>query len=228
MYVYNIKTYGGNSMRIGINVPNELIERFKPLKSTHNISEICRDALKNYIESYETASQGTGGDEMTAIANRLYQEYNQKTPRVDWEAIGRGNAKKWAEGASLQDFDDVIHNITIHKRKGAEPGEFLGSWRIPEGCRFEDAQRKHEDWFERQFELDERPNYYMLAKQNYSKGWVSYLTAVWQMVRSRIKDDDVTWERARQQSKPNPEIPANLANTRDKPDPINNSNGLLS
>jgi hypothetical protein len=213
-------------MRIGINIPNDLLERLKPLKATHNISDICREALKSYVESYEKASQGTGGDDMTAIANRLYQEYNQKTPRVDWEAIGRENAKKWAEGANLQDFENVIHNITIHKRKSAEPGEFLGSWRIPEGCRFEDAQMKHEDWFDRQFELDERPNYYILAKQNYNKGWVSYLIAVWQMVRSRIKADDTTWERARQQSKPDPEIPAHLANAQDKPSANNKSNGI--
>jgi hypothetical protein len=213
-------------MRIGINIPNELLERLKPLKSTHNISEICREALKNYIESYEKASQGTGGDDMTAIANRLYQEHTKKTPRVDWEAIGRENAKKWAESASLQDFEDVIHNITIHRGKGAEPGEFLGGWRIPEGCRFENAQQKHEDWFERQFELDERPNYYILAKQNYNTGWVTYLTAVWQMVRARIKADDATWERAQQQSKPNPEILAHLANAHDQPNANNISKGL--
>jgi hypothetical protein len=197
-------------MRIGVNVPNELLERFKPLKSTHNISEICREALKSYVESYEKSSQSKGGDDTAALANRLYMEYTKKTPRVDWEAIGRENAKKWAEGASLQDFDDVIHNISIHKGKGTEPGEFLGSWRIPEGCRFEDAQHKHEDWFDRQFELDERPNYYMVAKRDYSRGWVSYLTAVWQMVRSRITADDAVWEKTRQQSQPKAELPKEL------------------
>jgi hypothetical protein len=213
------KTYGVNSMRIGVNIPNELLERLKPLKSTHNISEICREALKNYIESYEKASQGKGGDDMAALANRLYQEYAKKTPKVDWEAIGRENAKKWAEGASLQDIEDVIHNISIHRRRGLDPGEFLGSWRIPEGCRFEDAQNKHEDWFDRQFELDERPNYYMVAKQDYNRGWVSYLTAVWQMVRARIKADDAAWEKARQQSKPKPELPTNLVDSQDQNKP---------
>lgn len=215
-------------MRIGINIPNELIERLKPLKSTHNISEICREALKNYIESYENASQGKGGDEMTALANRLYQEFAKKTPRVNWESIGRENARKWAEGASLQDFEDVIHNITIHRRKGAEPGEFLGHWRIPEGCRFEDAENKQKGWFDRQFELDERPNYYMIAKQDYNRGWVSYLTAVWQMVRSRIKADDALWEKVRQQPQPKTELPAHLVNAQDKHNPNNKSNGILS
>ena len=147
---------------------------------------------------------------MAAIANRLYQEYAKKTQRVDWESIGMENAKKWSESASLQDFEDVIHNITIHKRKGAVPGEFLGAWRIPEGCRFNDARMKHDDWFNRQFELNERPNYYLTAEQEYNRGWVSYLTAVWQMVRSRIATQDIAWEKARLQNIPKPEIPANL------------------
>ncbi len=207
-------------MRIGINIPDELLERFKPLKSTHNISEICREALRSYIESYEKNLPSNGGGDMTALANRLYQEYAKKTPRVDWESIGRENARKWAEGASLQDFEDVIHNISsVRKQKGAEPGEFLGGWRIPEGCRFVDAQRKHEDWFDRQFELDERPNHYIVAKQDYNRGWVSYLTAVWQIFRSRIKADDAVLEKERQESKIKPELPINLVDSPDENKP---------
>jgi hypothetical protein len=196
-------------MRIGINVPDDLLERFKPLKATYNLSQVCRDAIKSRIESYEKAREQVNNDGMEAIASRFWQEYSKKTI-LDWEAIGRENARKWAEGASLEDFEDLFHNISVHKRKGLEPGEFLGGWRIAPENRFEVAQQKHENWFVRQFDLDETTNHYALAKQDYNRGWVSYLTAVWQMLREKIEADAAARMKARKQGIPKPEIPANL------------------
>lgn len=192
-------------MRIGINIPNDLYERFKPLRATYNLSQVCRDAIKERIESYERARKQANDDGMEALANRFWQEYSKKTI-LDWEAIGRENAKKWAEGASLQDFEDLFHNISVHRRKGAEPGEFLGGWRIAPENRFEVAQQQHEDWFARQFELDEGPNYYILAKEEYNRGWISYLMAVWQMLRERIEADAAARLKVRQQQAVKPEI----------------------
>ena len=79
-------------MRIGINVPNELYERFKPLTPTYNLSQVCRDAIKSRIESYETAERQAQEDGMETLANRFLQEYVKKTV-LDWEAIGRENAR---------------------------------------------------------------------------------------------------------------------------------------
>ena len=42
-------------MRIGINIPNELHRRMEPLKETMNVSQLCRDAITNHLEKYETA-----------------------------------------------------------------------------------------------------------------------------------------------------------------------------
>ena len=203
-------------MRIGINIPNDLYERFKPLRATYNLSQVCRDAIKGRIESYEKGREQAGTDGMGALADRFWQEYAKKTI-LDWEAIGRENARKWAEDASLQDFEDLFHNISIHRRKGAEPGEFLGSWKIAPDNRFEVAQQQHDDWFERQFNLDETTNHYILAKAEYNRGWVSYMTAVWQMLREKIEADAEARLKARQQGMPKPELPANLkGSTEDK------------
>lgn len=196
-------------MRIGINIPNDLYERFKPLRGTYNLSQVCRDAIKSRIESYEKAREQASSDGMQDLANRFWQEYSKKTI-LDWEAIGRENAKKWAEAATLEDFEDLFHNISVHKRKGHEPEEFLGGWRIAPDNRYEVAQQQHEDWFARMSELDLPTNYYILAKQEYNKGWVSYLTAVWQMLREKIEADATAREKARQQGTPKPELPANL------------------
>lgn len=58
-------------MRLGINVPNDLNERFKPLKATYNLSEICREAIKSKVEAYEKAMAQADSDGMQAVADRL-------------------------------------------------------------------------------------------------------------------------------------------------------------
>lgn len=203
-------------MRIGINIPNDLYERFKPLRATYNLSQVCRDAIKSRIESYERARKQADSDGMEVLANRFWQEYSKKTI-LDWEAIGRENAKKWAEGASLEDFEDLFHNISIYTRKGHEPEEFLGGWRIAPDNRYEVAQQQHEDWFVRMNDLDPETDYYAIAKRDYNQGWVSYLTAVWQMLREKIEAAAAAREKARRQVAPKPELPANLkGSTEDK------------
>src|SRR5271157_4435797 len=102
-------------MRIGVNISNDIYERFKPLRASYNLSQICRDAVVKQIESYEKALHQAKSDGMQSLTDKFFQEYSKKTI-IDWEEIGRENAKKWAEGASLQDFEDLFHNISIHKR----------------------------------------------------------------------------------------------------------------
>jgi hypothetical protein len=217
----DIKTYGGRCMRIGVNIPNDLYDQFKPLRATYNLSQVCRDALKRQVESYEKGLKQAKSDGMEAIVNRFFQEHSKK-PILDWEAIGRENARKWAEGASLEDFEDLFHNISTHKRGGHEPGEFLGSWRNPTDNRFEVVQQQHDDWFEWQFNLDSNINHYLIARNDYNRGWISYLTAVWQMLQAKIEIAKAERLKALQQTF-KPEIPKELDNIF-KPIPSSPSN----
>lgn len=201
-------------MRVGINIPDELYERFKPLRGTYNLSQICRDAIKSRIESYENAQEQAQEDGMQALANRFLQDYVKKTI-LDWEAIGRENARKWAEDATLEDFEDLFHNISVRKKSGNEPGEFLGGWRIKPENRYEAISGQHDDWFDRMYDLDPETNYYAIAKQDYNQGWISYLTAVWQMLQDKIKSDEEARVKARQQNMPNTELPSKLKDNKE-------------
>jgi hypothetical protein len=71
------------------------------------------------------------------------------------------------------------------------------------------AQQQHEDWFERQFDLDETTNHFIVAKNEYNRGWISYLTAVWQMLREKIEAAKVVRLKALQKTAM-PEIPKEL------------------
>ena len=194
-------------MRIGINVPNETLERFKPLKNIYNLSEICRDAIKSRIESYEKALDQAKNDDVYAVADRLSSEYVKKTI-LDWEAIGRNDAKVWVQLATLKDFEDLFHNIEIHKKKGRKPGQFLG--RIIPGTKwYEDHYAEYDYWFKRQYEID-GIDIRTQAETEYIRGWLSHITAVWQMVKERIAADVAARRKAKEESKEKPVIPDNL------------------
>jgi hypothetical protein len=199
-------------MRIGVNISNDIYERFKPLRASYNLSQICRNAVVKHIESYEKALHQAKSDGMQSLTDKLFQEYSKQTV-LDWEEIGRENAKKWAEDASLQDFEDLFHNISIHKRRGFEPEEFLGAWRAPQENSFNHAEEVHKDWFHRQRDLDLTTNHILIAKAEYNRGWISYLTVVWQMLRERIEADIIALEKSKQQSELKPEIPEKLADS---------------
>jgi len=80
---------------------------------------------------------------MEADADRLWQEYHKKTV-LDWEAIGRDDAKYWVPLATLEDFENLFHNVAIRKKKGGDLGAFLQYRQIPGTKRFEDHYTDHE------------------------------------------------------------------------------------
>ena len=82
-------------MRIGINVPNDLIKRMEPLKQMINISQVCRDAIQGWVDTYERARERAGQDGMEAVTLRLRREL--ESYEVDWEAIWHEDAKGWVE-----------------------------------------------------------------------------------------------------------------------------------
>ncbi|MFC2060507.1 hypothetical protein ACFLTZ_05400 [Chloroflexota bacterium] len=196
-------------MRLGINIPNILLEQYRPLKDTYNLSKICREAIQKRVESYERAKRQSADDGMEAVADRLWQEYHKKTV-LDWEAIGRDDAKNWISLATFEDFENLFHNVAIRNKKGGDLGAFLQYRYIPGTKRYEDHGREHEDWFTRQCELDEDSDPYIWAKTEYYHGWFSYVTAVWQMVKERITADAIARQKERKKAEFRVDVPDNL------------------
>ncbi|MFC1860372.1 hypothetical protein ACFLYC_02220 [Chloroflexota bacterium] len=172
-------------MRLGINVPNDLIKRMKPLKQVVNFSQICREAIQTWVDSYELARERAVKDSMEDIAQRLRHEI--ESYEVDWEAIGQEDAKIWVQLASLKDFEDFYHNLKNGKRLGRTPGTWMAP--ISPGTKsYGEKAGEHKEWFTRQSELDLEYNYYQKAKDDYERGWTSYVIAVWDMVRNQKQE----------------------------------------
>ncbi len=174
-------------MRLGINVPNDLVKRMKPLKQVVNFSQVCREAIQTWVDSYERARDRAVQDSMEDIARRLRQEI--ESYEVDWEAIGQEDAKIWVQLASLKDFEDFSHNLRVGKRLG----RILGTWMariIPGTKSYGERAGEHEEWFTRQSELEFEYNYHQKAEHDYERGWTSYVIAVWEMAKQPAKEKE--------------------------------------
>lgn len=168
-------------MRIGINVPSDLLKRMEPLKQMTNVSQVCRDAIQAWVDRYERARERANQDGMEEVASRLRQEL--ESYKVDWEALGHEDAKLWAQMATLKEFEHLFHNVGVAKKKGRMPGLWCAP--ILSGTKeFHERQHEHKEWFARQIELDEEgPNPYLRSEAEYTRGWLSYLRAVWEMAK---------------------------------------------
>ena len=195
-------------MRIGINVPDELLKRMQPVRQVTNLSQICRRAVEDWVGAYERAKDHARADGMEAVAARLLTEHARQS--VDWEALGYEDAKLWVQMASLVDFGALFHNLKVQKREGRSDN-FIPLYRHLEGTKtFLHRQHEHQEWFYRQLELDEKADHFQAAGRKYTHAWLSYVTAVWQMVKDGIEADAKVREAALTKARAELDVPAHL------------------
>lgn len=198
-------------MRIGVNVPDDLLKRMEPLKTVTNVSQICRDAIKTHVEAYERAMTRAKEDGMNTIAEKLG---NLLVPQeVDWELLGIEDAKIWVQLAKLEDFEYLLDKLEALERHGRSPYEVT----IPrvQGVKFfEERANDYNEWFDRRIEADPIGDPYIEAKLIYQRGKLSYILAVWEMAKevakARHKIDSIARGKARKDAQAKIKVPDNL------------------
>lgn len=175
---FNItKIYGGH-MRLGINIPNSLYKRMDPIKQMVNISQICRDAIEEWVNAYEHSIEKAKQDGMEEVADELRRAWEPYI--VDWQAIGREDAHIWAQKAKPEHFEHFAHNLRVGRGHGRTPGIWMAPI-LPDTPFYGERQAEHKEWFIQQFELDLDANPYLIAQEEYERGWTSYLIAILNM-----------------------------------------------
>ena len=197
-------------MRIGVNIPEDLYQRLKPLKETVNISQVCREAMEAYVNDYERALALTEADGMDDVIDRLLSEEEQS--EVDWEQLGWVDAEAWIRAVDLETFEHLFHRLDVLKRQGRP------SWEVPppaaEGAKYFDERAwEHRDVFERQserqFELNLDGNPRLDAEREYMRAWVAYVTAVREKIRQQ-REERVSQLLRERRGAPEPEAPEHL------------------
>ena len=88
-------------MRIGINIPNDLMRRLEPLKPELNISQVCREALEAKAVSHERMLARLDDGEIQEAIEMVWEQEKKflAVIEVDWEVAGYEGAEAWTKAA---------------------------------------------------------------------------------------------------------------------------------
>ena len=205
-------------MRIGINVPNELLKQVKEIRPEVNVSQVCREALQNYVELARTATALASMNGMDELVGQLDESVGKPMIEPDWEAFGFEDAQNWVRAVTPEIWDRFIYQHDFLLREGRDPAELVDSWSSDGDVRgFNRRQSDHFDWFSEQHELLIEAGIYVnlleKALTKYARAWLAYVNEARRRLEKLRKEryDKVMAERAESwQARPEPEAPEQL------------------
>jgi uncharacterized protein YbjQ (UPF0145 family) len=181
-------------MRIGVNISDDLRERMKPLMLVSNISQICRDAIKAYVENYERAKERAKSDGMEVVAERLAKEISPGL--IDWGTLGLEDAKLWVQLAKPEDFEHQLCRLERFNNHKESPWTLLIEPVAGSTWNFHIRADEHKEWLRWIDQSDDgTSSLYLAAKTEYEQGYLNYIVAVWQMVKERVAANTATMEK---------------------------------
>jgi hypothetical protein len=201
-------------MRLGINVPDDLIKRLEPMKPFVNLSKLCRDVISNYVLLFEKAKQQAGNNVTDKIVHDLFEA--RKPIVVDWELLGLQDAKQWASLATDDDWDRIFEVLDYFERDGKSPFEERASVpRVQGVATYYDRQYEYDvddGWFAQR--INDQSNPYTVAQLEYQRGFLSYIIIVRQKYlekqKTYLKTEKAKIERLKSELKSQIDIPKAL------------------
>ena len=208
-------------MRIGINIPNELMKRLEPLKPELNISQVCREALQAKAESHERMQERLENDAVgEAISRTCKQESVYRSViEVDWEALGIEDAAAWVAQADWEDWRFHHRRAEVLRESGRSPN----GWFYVSGKRLKNFDDRITELHDRIQEQDEAFLDWLhlendgidqnSAQQEYDTAWLSYTNAVWERIRQMREEHQQKWRSDHaetRRNRPAPEVPEHL------------------
>ena len=207
-------------MRIGINIPNELMQRLEPLKPELNISQVCREALAAKAEKHERMKAGLEDDEVEAVVDGLWEREKEllAATDLDWEMLGYQDAAAWAKAASWDDWEDILEELRVCEETNRP------EWRIVpptiNGVKWLTDRRGELRDCEERVRRHDRGLYLRLLRRlvetdlqadqrEYMTAWISHIKAVWELVKKR-EIEHLERQLAQRAAPPEPEVPEHL------------------
>lgn len=176
-------------MRIGVNIPDELMQRLEPLKPDLNISQVCRDALEAKASSHERMLASMDDEGVAAAVQRVWEQEKKfrSVNDVDWMTLAHADAKDWVELADRKDWEHLHHRQEVIRRQGRP------AWEVPppglQGAKdfiqrrgeFREYMQQNAGFFD--WLYDEHGGIdYAAAEREYMTAWLAYTDAVWKLV----------------------------------------------
>ena len=202
-------------MRIGINVPSELLKQVKEISPAVNVSQVCREALKQRVEVAQRAAAQAARDGANEHVERLNRSVAKPPIEPDWEALALADARAWVSTVKPEHWEMFFDEADFFRRTGRDEMELVSFYQDGGGVwsHMREHMRENEEWYELDFEYGTTSNLREKATREYGRAWLGYVYEVRRLLEKRRKDeyDRVMAERAEQRrSRPAPELPSQL------------------
>ena len=205
-------------MRIGINVPNELLKQVKQIRPEVNVSQVCREALRHRVELELRATELAISDRVDELVAQLDLSVEKPMIEPDWEAYGFADARDWVRTVTPKEWDMFIELSDFSREDGRSPSELVDLCsNCGEHKGLSRCLRDNEEWFINQYDNHYvsgiSVDLYKKAQTEYARAWLAYVNQARRKLDKRRKEeyDKVMAEReALKRLRPEPEAPAQL------------------
>ena len=180
-------------MRIGINVPNGLVQRVKEVNPDANFSQLCRDALEDYATRSERAREYCFGnlEDMQDTARKLIETDERPLLAPDWTRYGLEDAREWVRTVDIKEWERFfeLYDFFLKRDGKEEANSFVDHAGGPNGVkRFHDRWFEHEELFDLLMDQDidvPRQEY----ERDYYDAWLSYALEARRMYRDLVETE---------------------------------------
>ena len=201
-------------MRLGINVPNELLKRVKAISPEVNVSQICRNALEEQASKAERVASQVAADGVEQYIHQFAVSPNAPTIEPDWVGYALEDARDWIMSATPEEWEFFCYQRDTLERLGRGSENWHAESSHRDGVKsFTVRAREHTDWFICQYEIDIDSNVRELARDEYCRTWMAYVEEVRRLVeehRREKRDKAIAERKERMLELGKPELPPQL------------------
>lgn len=171
-------------MRIGINVPNELLHRVKAIRPEVNVSQICREALESRAAEAERITQQADIDRITEHILRLVESDKAPLLEPDWVGMALEDARDWVRAVDVDLWYDFCRDYDERLEDGNDVKSLPGFWAMQ--AKTNGLWQRHDEtreWYFKQMRLcihSPAKRQAVLARQekdenDYRRIWLGYV-----------------------------------------------------
>ena len=181
-------------MRIGINVPNELLKQVKEAFPSVNVSQFFREALQDRIKEEQRVKERVRTDSMEAPIGRLAQETGLP-PEPDWEGLAWDDAATWVRNVTPEDWSDCVEDMDALREEGKSQGSYVNAWSLQNGSKgFVGHMADYGDQLTKavapRYRISSaRSDAWDLGWQEYNRAWLDYMYEVRRLIEQRHKEE---------------------------------------
>ena len=195
-------------MRVGINIPDKLLQRVKEIRPEVNVSQVCRQALEDRAALAERVKAQVEEDGMENHIHRFFDSDHAPLPEPDWVEIAMDDARSWVESVNPKEWYSV--NGFYDRSADKENCIALIAQIV---MAFNRRWLDHLDWHPQGYRRDDADAPYDEGLSKYRNAWLAYYSDVRRLEeqlmgerhQERVADLQAEWK-----SRAEPALPPHL------------------